>query len=262
MNLVFALQTGLDLLHLWGGAELPEGVTPAANAQQAAYILVVSALLAAALVLVAAPAARGRRDGKARLILALIHLWIAQNVVLVLSAMLRLDLYVGLYGLTELRIAAFVWMVLVVIGLVLIECRIVFGKTGGWLVRTNLIALGVALYAWSLVDVRAVVANHNVDHSYEVMGTGVPLDRDYLCGLGPSALPAIERFVRHRDGRPDWRSERRLLSCAAKFRLTLAGNSQDWRAWSFRDYRLRQATQQPRNARAGADHATDDPRGG
>ena len=48
----------------------------------------------------------------------LVYLWIAQNVMLFVSSMLRLDLYVEEYALTELRLAAGVWMGLVAVGLV------------------------------------------------------------------------------------------------------------------------------------------------
>jgi len=257
VNLVFGLQTGLDLVHLWGGASLPAGVSPTGNAQRAAYILVVTALLAAALVLLAAPSA-GEKGRVARLLL---HLWIAQNVVLVLSAILRLALYVEAYSLTWLRLAAFIWMGLVVVGLVLIEWRIVFGKTAGWLVGANLVSLSLALYGCATLDLSAAIARYNVSHSYELAGKGVALDRCYLCSLGASALPEIERFLALRnepaEGGPDWR----LRECAARLRLTLREDSSDWRAWSFREHRLRRSIAATPTA-TGPDDAVDDPRGG
>ena len=261
VNLIFALQTGLDVLYLWSGAELPEGVTPAENAQQAAYILVVSALLAAVLVLIAAPDAR-RSDGRVRLVRAFVHLWIAQNVVLVASAIFRLVLYVESYALTELRIAAFIWMGLVIAGLILIESRIALGKTGAWLVKANLIALGITFYGCALADLRGIVADYNVEHSRELAGEGAPLDRGYLCALGRSALPAIERFIRSREDGEASMFEPDLRTCAARFRLTLARNSTDWRAWSFRDHRLRHSIDLGAYIPARPDHGYDDPRGG
>ena len=43
----------------------------------------------------------------------LLGLWLAQNILLVVSALMRLDLYVDAFGLTRLRLAAVVWMGLV-----------------------------------------------------------------------------------------------------------------------------------------------------
>jgi hypothetical protein len=52
-NLLFAVQTGLDAIYLWGGVALPDGLTYAAYAHRGAYPLILTALLAAAFVLAA-----------------------------------------------------------------------------------------------------------------------------------------------------------------------------------------------------------------
>jgi hypothetical protein len=52
-NVLFALQTGLNLTYLWGGASLPDGMSHAEYAHRGAYPLVVTALLAAGFVLIA-----------------------------------------------------------------------------------------------------------------------------------------------------------------------------------------------------------------
>ena len=46
-----------------------------------------------------------------------------------LSALLRLDLYIAAYGLTYWRLAALIWFLLVALGLVLIVAQIVLAKT-------------------------------------------------------------------------------------------------------------------------------------
>jgi hypothetical protein len=88
-NALFALQTGLDLTYLWGGANLPDGMSHAEYAHRGAYPLIVTALLAAGFVLVAM-----RPNGPAehsRLIRPLVLLWTAQNVLLVVSSIFRLE---------------------------------------------------------------------------------------------------------------------------------------------------------------------------
>jgi hypothetical protein len=110
-NLLFALQTVLDLTYLWGGADLPSGMSHSQYAHRGAYPLVATALLAAAFVLIAM-----RRSGPgdhSRLIRGLVLAWIMQNVLLCLSSILRLGLDVEAYSLTGLRIAAGIWMGLV-----------------------------------------------------------------------------------------------------------------------------------------------------
>ena len=109
-NLIFALQTGLDLAFLWGGVSLPAGMTFATYAHKGAYPLVATALLAGGFALIAQPFLPGRP-----VLRGLLFLWTVQNILLVISSILRLDLYVETYGLTRLRFAAFVWMGLVVV---------------------------------------------------------------------------------------------------------------------------------------------------
>jgi hypothetical protein len=270
VNLVFALQTGLDAVYLWGGSALPPGVSPAEDAQGAAHVLVLSALLAAGLVLLAGPAAlRPERSGSRTAIRILLHAWIAQNVVLVLSAMLRLELYVETYALTEARVTAFVWMGLVACGLMLIEWRLVFAKSGIWLVGVNLLALCVALYACILLDLSAIVARYNVEHSEEFTGTGVPLDRAYLCSLGGSALPAMDAFLERRrsaaaPGTEDWSTplppaEHHLTDCASNLRREFADGSEDWRGWTFREHRLRRYIERTNDSSRRPDHAAENP---
>jgi Domain of unknown function (DUF4173) len=101
-NALFALQSGLDLTYLWGGATLPDGMSHAEYAHRGAYPLIATALLAAAFVLVAM-----RPGGPAehsRLIRPLVLAWIGQNILLVISSIFRLDLYVAAFSLTYLRL--------------------------------------------------------------------------------------------------------------------------------------------------------------
>jgi hypothetical protein len=172
---------------------------------------------------------------RSRLVRALVFLWISQNVLLVLSSMLRLSLYVDVYTLTEWRCAAFVWMLLVAAGLVLIVARIALGRSNGWLVWSNAAVLAFTLYFCSFVDFSGLIARFNVMHSREVAGAGEPVDLAYLCGLGPAALPALDLLVAkiNASGRPNT-----LYFCRRSAELRLATRMEDWRAWTFRGYRL------------------------
>jgi hypothetical protein len=192
-NALFAVQTVLDLTYLWGSAALPAGTSHAAYAHRGAYPLIATALLAAAFVIIALKP--GSDTERSRPIRLLVFAWIAQNVLLVSSSILRLDLYVEVYSLSYWRLAAIIWMGLVAAGLLLIIARIALGRSNRWLVGMNVAALAVTLYAVNLVNLPAVIANYNVEHSREISGKGSPLDAYYLLSLGPHALPAIDRYV-------------------------------------------------------------------
>jgi hypothetical protein len=192
-NLMFAVQTVLDLIFLWGGVRLPDGMGHAEYAHRGAYPLIVTAILAGAFVLAAM-----RKDGPGRsspLIRTLVYLWIAQNVWLVISSLLRLKLYVEVYHLSEMRIAAAIWMGLVAIGLVLIVVKIALDRSNRWLVMSNLVALSLTLWTVSWLDLQSTIAFYNVRRSAEVQGRGVGLDQYYTPELGPAAIPALDEFL-------------------------------------------------------------------
>jgi len=192
-NVMFALQSALDLTYLWGGASLPNGMTYAHYAHRGAYPLIATALLAASFVLIAMRP--GGPAEQSRLIRPLVLLWTGQNVLLVVSSIFRLDLYVAAYSLTYLRLAAFIWMGLVAVGLVLMLIQIKLKKPNSWLISANAISLAMVLYGCCFISAPRLVASYNVEHSRENGGTGPNLDLRYLASLGPQALPPIEAAV-------------------------------------------------------------------
>ena len=229
-NLLFAVQTVLDMTYLWGNATLPADISYASYAHRGAYPLILTALLAAGFVLIAMNP--GGPAERSKVIRPLVYLWVAQNVLLVASSILRLDLYVQIYLLTWWRVAAFIWMLLVAFGLLLIVARIRLNRSNAWLIRANLITLTATLYVCSLVNFAAIIANYNVDHSREVSGKGLTADINYLFQLGPQALPAIDRAILLRASDPNLVSRRNCL--VEQQRKDVAS----WRAWGFRSWRL------------------------
>jgi Domain of unknown function (DUF4173) len=228
-NVLFALQSGLDLTYLWGGANLPDGLSHAEYAHRGAYPLIVTALLAAGFVLIAM-----RPGGPAehsRLIRPLVLVWTGQNVLLVVSSILRLDLYVAAYSLTYLRLAAFIWMGLVAAGLVLMLIQIKLKKPNSWLVTANAATLALVLYGCCFINAPRLVASYNVEHCRELGGTGPSLDLKYLLSLGPQVLPVLE---------PRLLQIPALQPYVAGFRYDYESRAQpgNWRTWGFRTWRL------------------------
>ncbi len=227
-NALFAVQNALDIAFLWSGAPLPAGVTLAEYAHRGAYALIVTALLAGAFVLIAlAPRSAAARSSTVR---RLVVLWVAQNVLLVASSILRLLDYIAAYSLTELRIAALLWMGLVAIGLVLVAVRLIRNKSAAWLLNANAAAAVIVLLGSSTVDFGAIAARWNVDHATR----GEQLDLCYLDRLGPSALlPAID--LERRAGGPHLRNAAAWLRADA---LAATEHDQaDWHSWTWRNAR-------------------------
>lgn len=232
-NALFALQSALDLVYLWGGATLPDGMTYAHYAHRGAYPLIATALLAAGFALIAMRP--GGPAEQSRLIRPLVLAWIGQNILLVISSIFRLDLYVAVYSLTYLRLAAFIWMLLVAMGLCLMLIQIIKRKAISWLVAANAISLALVLYGCCFINAPRLVAAYNVAHSREAGGTGPWLDKDYLRSLGPEVLPVLEPRLPQI---PALQSTVSQLRAGPNICENRRRRSENWRATDFRTWRL------------------------
>jgi Domain of unknown function (DUF4173) len=249
-NLLFAVQTILDLIYLWGGVALPDGMTYATYAHHGAYPLMLTALLAAGFVLVAvAPGGAAERRPAIRV---LVFFWIAQNAMLVVSSVLRLDLYIETYSLTYWRVAALIWMLLVAVGLVLIVARIALNHPNHWLILANLTALALVLYACAFINFPWAISTYNIAHSREMSGKGASIDFQYLVSLGPQALPALDRYRHFRMRSDVLDSSDPLISFMDQQRVCLVQRQyselDSWRAWSLRGWRLQRYLDRDRSA--------------
>ena len=93
----------------------------------------------------------------------------------------------------------------------------------------------LALYVCAFINFPHVIASYNVAHSREVSGQGQRLDLDYLLSLGPDALAAIDQYGAQQPPYPYLLQARRDRLAAAHLDAM-----QDWRAWNFRGWRLKQ----------------------
>ena len=218
-NVIFAMQTAMDLTYLWGGATLPDGMTYAQYAHRGAYPLIATALLAGLFALLAQPFLPGRPALK-----ALLFLWVLQTVALTLSAVLRLDLYIAAYGLTYLRFAAVIWMGLVTMGLSLMIWQFARACSTIWLIWMNAVVAAAVLYVMCFVNVAGIIATYNLAHH--------PQATHYVCQLGDGADPAILLHER--------KAGRQVCD---PMQLSLAA-PEGWRDWGYRNWRLRRSLSQ------------------
>lgn len=202
-NLLFAMQNLMDAAYLSGMAPMPKGITLAEYAHRGAYPLIVTALLAALFVIVTLRP--GSSTAAVPMIRRLVVLWIAQNIVLVGSSILRLLDYVEAYSLTILRISALAWMLLVAVGLMLICWRLLKAKSASWLINANIAAAAVLLTLASFVDLGNVAAWWNIRHARDAGGTGAALDLCYLSELGSSSLLPLIELERNPNLKPAFR---------------------------------------------------------
>ncbi|BBM87329.1 DUF4153 domain-containing protein [Candidatus Uabimicrobium amorphum] len=219
-NIVFAVQTILDIIYLWGGRALPEGMTYAAYAHRGAYPLVFTVLLAAAFVLITF---RKKRSESMRVARFWVYMWLTQNVFLVISSLLRLDLYIEMYHLTRWRIAALIWMGIVAVGLLLILIRIVKDYSNKWLINSNFIAVLCVFYICAFFNIDAYIANYNANN---MENTEIFVDINYLESLGVESLPALRMLAKEKNVSGAAQAVQRLQK-------KLDRQMQNWRSWCY-----------------------------
>jgi hypothetical protein len=246
LNLMFAGENLLDLRYLWSGVTLPTGMNYAEYVHRGSYTLIVTAILAGALMIFALqPGSEGEASKPLR---SLVYLWTLQNLFLVASSAKRTLDYIDAYGMTLWRLSGLIWMGLVAAGLVLIVLRVILKRSSVWLMNSNLIAAYAVLLACSISDISSLTANWNAKRAVQHLSSSVAyqtldVDMDYLMGMGPSAFPALQKllFVTHGNKNlmltslPAWEE---ILSARNSVLSDLQTNQSNWRTWTLRGLML------------------------
>ncbi|MFI7697963.1 DUF4153 domain-containing protein [Nonomuraea sp. NPDC049480] len=192
VNLLFASFVAVQITALFGGNTLvlkTAGLTYAEYARQGFFQLVVVSVFVLAIVAVAGGLLKTER--RERWMLAcLLGVLCGLTMVVLASALHRMNLYTDAYGLSRLRISvqATVWWLGTVFALVLLAGSVrLTGRGAGWLPRTIVLITGLGLGAFAIVNPDLRVAYTQV----EVRGV-TKMDSDYLGDLGAEAVPALD----------------------------------------------------------------------
>ncbi|MFB4278834.1 DUF4153 domain-containing protein [Nonomuraea sp. MTCD27] len=194
VNLLFASFVAVQITALFGGDTLvlrTAGLTYAEYARQGFFQLVVVSVFVLGIVAVAAGLLKVDRRER-WMLAALLGVLCGLTMVVLASALHRMNLYTDAYGLSRLRLSvqAAVWWLGALFALVLLAGAARFtGRGSGWLPRTIVLVTGLGLGAFAIVNPDLQVAQTQV----EVRGPA-KMDSDYLGDLGAEAVPALDRL--------------------------------------------------------------------
>lgn len=225
LNLLFAAFNAVQLTVLFGGYDkvLEEtGLTYSAYARQGFWQLLTATLLTLVVIGLALRWAPRAEPRDRTLVRAVLGTLCVLTLVVVASALRRMDLYVDAYGLTRLRIsvaAMEIWLGLVIL---LIMAAGVFGAR--LLPRAVAASAAAAVLAFGLASPDAIVAERNVER-YDRLGK---IDVPYLEGLSADAVPALDRL-------PEPQRSCALMDIERRLRLDDGG----WFATSWSEARAR-----------------------
>ena len=246
LNLMFAAENILDLRYLWSGITLPSGMNYAEYVHRGSYTLIVTAILAGALMFFALqPGSEGEASKPLR---GLVYFWTLQNLFLVASSAKRTLDYIDAYGMTLWRLSGLIWMGLVAAGLVLIVLRVILRRNSIWLLNANLITTYITLLACSVLDFSTVTANWNAARAVQHLSSTAPyqtldVDISYLECIGPPALPALQKLLVITNAnknlkinyQPAWEE---ILSAHNRIAYELQNTQSNWRTWTLRGMML------------------------
>ena len=242
LNFMFAAENFLDLRYLWSGTTLPSGMNYAEYVHRGSYTLIVTAILAGALMIFALqPGSEGEASKPLR---GLVYLWTLQNLLLVASSAKRTMDYIDAYGMTLWRLSGLIWMALVAAGLILIVLRVILRRSSVWLLNSNLIATYAVLLTCGFVDFSSVTANWNAERAVQHLNSSaiyqtLDVDISYLDSLGPSALPALQKLLLITNSnkniltryQPAWEY---ILAVHNRIAYELGNTQSNWRTWTLR----------------------------
>jgi hypothetical protein len=195
LNVLFAVFVAVQITVLFGGDRRvleTAGLTYAEYARSGFFELVTVSVFVLAIVAVACGALKV--TGRDRwLLTALLGLLCALTLVILASALHRLDLYLDAYGLSRLRALVFaaIWWLGAVFVLVLVAGGLwLANRRTTWLPRTLVLLTGLAMVAFAAwnPDLRVAESQQGINNGDRA------LDHAYLADLGPEAVPALDRL--------------------------------------------------------------------
>ncbi|MFD3485869.1 DUF4153 domain-containing protein [Streptomyces sp. NPDC058665] len=225
LNLLFAVFIGVQLTVLFGGYDkvLSEtGLTYSEYATQGFWQLLGATLLT--LLVIGLARRWAPRDGARdrTLVSAVLGVLCVLTLVVVASALRRMDLYVDAYGLTRLRVSVAAMELWLGVVIVLIMAAGVFG--GRWLPRAVAVSGAASVLIFGLISPDALVAERNVDR----YRTSDKIDIEYFQQLSADAVPALDTLPEP------------LRSCALEgIARGLGGSDEPWYATSWGESKAR-----------------------
>ncbi|MFJ6570580.1 DUF4153 domain-containing protein [Streptomyces sp. NPDC091292] len=195
LNLLFAVFNAVQLAVLFGGYQAVldrTGLTYSAYARQGFWQLLLATLLTLLVIVFALRWAPRSAPGDRTLVRGVLGTLCVLTLVVVASAVRRMDMYVEAYGLTRLRISvvtAELWLGLVI---VLIMAAGVSGVWGArWLPRAVAASAAVAVLAFGLLSPDALIAETNVARYEKTQ----KFDLEYAGDLSADAVPALDKLT-------------------------------------------------------------------
>lgn len=163
-------------------------------------------------------------------------IWIAQNIILVISVGIRNYHYIAQHGLAYKRIGVIFFLLLTLFGIYTMYQKITHQKSLFYLLKTNGWSVYVAFLIMSLINWDFVIFNHNVNHPLKKN-----IDVPFLLSLSDKTLPLVDQ---HREllDYPNTYTEREYQNYHLLYQQRIDSLKADykdfsWQSWSYLDHK-------------------------
>ncbi len=256
LNVMLLLINLLDINFLYLNQGMPEGINHADFVHNGVGMLILSIVMAISILLYFFRGGLNFEE-KNQNLKRLVYFWIAQNVLMVISTMVRNNLYIQEYTLTYRRIGVYVWLFMAAIGLISTALKIMKARSNWYLFRVNALAAYLVLVVASCIDWDRFLTVYNIHHTKSLAA----LDKTYLLSLSESNIPDLLIIKDFKDINKDsswhyrWYDSDSELSFSSGSRLVNNSGNIDyklyeylqrtcdmgWRSWSIRQYTIYKA---------------------
>ena len=125
---------------------------------------------------------------KSKTLKTLAFVWMFQNIILIISVLIRDGYYIEFYGLTYKRIGVLVFALLCVIGLISVYIKVARQKTFFYLLKLNGNIWFTLLLLFSIINWDVFIVKYNLSHS-----DSISVDADYLLSLSDKTLSVLDK---------------------------------------------------------------------
>jgi len=189
LNGLLLLVNFIDLQFLFNASALPANITYAEFVHQGIFSLILSIIIAIAIIIWYF---RGTQNfAKQKTLKTLAYVWIAQNAIMLLSAAYKNNLYINEYSLTYKRIGVYVFLICTLAGLLFTAIKLFNKQSNFYLLKNNSLAWYNILVLSVPFSWDKTIAEFNITQA--IYKYKKP-DLDYLYSLSYQALPTILNY--------------------------------------------------------------------
>ena len=186
VNLLLLIVNATDVNWIWFNFEYDGNFNLSQFVHEGTYLLIVSVLLSMGIILYFF-----RKNinflSQNKLLKQLSILWIAQNIILVISVGIRNYHYIDYYGLAYKRIGVVFFLIATIVGLITLYIKITQLKSAFYLLKVNSLNVISVLVLLSSFNWDVIIAQYNIKNI-----SSENMDVPFLLSLSDKVLPLIE----------------------------------------------------------------------